>query len=112
MRRDRWAGSTWRFLAHYVKDGAKGRAVTAIALDSRDHPSSEFDELVVDRWLHIEMMDVGYWWMDVGGVTVHVTVDRDGRPKRVRVDGPDDFAEAVELCEYVCVWNGPKVGVA
>ena len=44
---------------------------------------TEFDELVVGRWFHVEAMDATVWWMDVGGVVLNVTVDRDGRPKRV-----------------------------
>lgn len=66
---------------------------------------TEFDELVVGRWIHVEQMGTGYWWMNIGGVTVHVRADRDGRPKHVMVHGPDDYAGAVEGCEYELVWT-------
>lgn len=60
-------------------------------------PGTEFDELVVGRWCHIEQMDAGQWWMDVGGVVLWVDVDRDGRPKRVTVRPPTDPTPG---CEY------------
>jgi hypothetical protein len=64
-------------------------------------PGTEFDELVVGHWIHIEGMDTGYWWMNIGGVTVHVTADRDGHPKRVRVDMPGFYDEPVDGCAYL-----------
>lgn len=60
-------------------------------------PDTEFDELVVDQWLHIEQMDSNYWWMNVGGVTVHVTTTKDGKPKRVSVE----LDNMVDGCEYL-----------
>lgn len=68
---------------------------------------TEFDELVVGRWIHIEQMDSGVWWMNIGGVTVWVRADRDGRPKRVTVYGPADWATPVEGCEYEVNWTDP-----
>jgi hypothetical protein len=66
---------------------------------------TEFDELVVGSWLHIEQMNAATWWMNVGGVTIHVTADVDGRPKTVVVHGPGDYAEAVPGVEYELNWN-------
>jgi hypothetical protein len=66
---------------------------------------TEFDELVVGRWIHLEQMDTGRWWMNVGGVTVNITADRDGRPKVVDVYGPGDYGEAVEGCRYSLAWS-------
>lgn len=68
-------------------------------------PDTEFDELVVGGWLHIEQMDTGKWWMSVGGVTVLVNADRDGKPKRVTVFGPHDYDAPVEGCTYECTWS-------
>lgn len=65
----------------------------------------EFDELVVGSWLHIEQMDTGTWWMNIGGVTVHVTADREGKPKHVTVHGPDDYGAAIEGCKYEIAWS-------
>lgn len=70
-----------------------------------DLSGTEFDELVVGHWLHVEQMDTGFWWMNVGGVTVHVRADRDGRPTHVMVHGPDDYAGAVEGCTYELEWT-------
>lgn len=66
---------------------------------------TEFDELVVGRWIHVEAMDSTVWWMNVGGVTINVTVDRDGRPKVVDVFGPGDYGEPVPGCKYVLTWS-------
>ena len=66
---------------------------------------TEFDELVVGKWIHLEQMDTGKWWMNVGGVTVNVTADRDGRPKCVDVYGPGDYGMPVEGCKYSLMWS-------
>lgn len=71
---------------------------------------SEFDELVVGRWIHLEQMNTGQWWMNVGGVTINVTADRDGRPKMVDVYGPGDYAEPVEGCKYRLDWSAEDEG--
>lgn len=68
-------------------------------------PGTEFDELVVDSWLHVEQMDTGTWWANIGGVTLHVRVDRDGRPKHVTVHGPGDYDYPVEGCGYEIIWS-------
>lgn len=68
--------------------------------ESHEFPDAVFDELAVGRWCHIEQMDTGLWWMNIGGVTVHVKADRDGRPRRVRVDMPGFYDEPVQGCEY------------
>lgn len=70
---------------------------------------TEFDELVVGRWIHLEQMATGSWWMDVGGVTLWIRADRDGRPKRIDVYGPGDYADPVEGCEYSLTWSGDEV---
>jgi hypothetical protein len=81
----RTAGSRWRLLAHERFPGKK--------MSGQAHhieiPGTEFDELAVGRWCHIEQMDVGRWWMNIGGVTLWVDADRDGRAKSVTVFGPD-----------------------
>lgn len=66
---------------------------------------TEFDELVVGRWIHLEQMDAGKWWMNVGGVTIDITADRDGHPIRVLVQGPEDYAGPVDGCTYELIWS-------
>lgn len=114
MTRPRRAGTRWRLLvhewigpqpdgttygdAHHVtnKPGSERRWSVHHELPA----NTEFDELVVDRWLHIEQMDTGKWWMNVGGVVLWVDVDRDGRPKRVTTYGPGEYDDPVPGCTY------------
>lgn len=102
-RRLRRAGMPWRLLAHV----ARPRGENSTRDDRHDIrvAGTEFDELVVGRWLHIEQMGVGNWWMNIGGVTVHVWADRDGRPKEVMVHGPEDYDAPVEGCNYALDWT-------
>jgi hypothetical protein len=96
----RRSGGRWRLLAHDVIPGGGYGAAHGITV-----PGTEFDELVVGKWIHVEQMSAGYWWMNVGGVTVHVRADRDGRPKHVMVHGPGEYDDPVEGCEYELVWR-------
>lgn len=73
MSKPRRRGSPWRVLAQ----GGAERV-------SLECAGTEFDELVVGDWLHIERMSEQEWWMQIGGVVLGVTVLRDKR-KRVRV---------------------------
>ena len=74
--------------------------LTGDPTDSVVLPEAEFDELVVGRWLHIEQVSESTWWMNVAGVTLFVTADRDGRPQRVTLYPPDTYDDAVTGCEY------------
>lgn len=120
-RRLRRPGSPWRLLAHEWTgnqgNGTKygiSHHITDQALRlpesewRQDHliEGTEFDELVVSKWLHVEQMDTGSWWMVVGGVVINVRVGRDGRVKHVLVEGPNDNYGPVEGAEYQLVWNG------
>lgn len=44
---------------------------------------SEVDELVIDKWFHLEAMDTRSYWMSIGGLTVNVEVRKDGTAKHV-----------------------------
>lgn len=46
--------------------------------------------------------------MNIGGVTVWVKADRDGKPIQVDVFGPEDYAGPVEGCKYTCTWTESK----
>ena len=91
MRRLRRAGTPWRVLAHHP-DGTTSH--------DTESDQTEFDELVVGRWLHVEQMDTGSWWADVGGVTLLVRVDRDGRPTHVTTYPAGGYADRVPGCAY------------
>ena len=104
----RRAGSPWRILVHRAGGDRAAFDVTGDAADTTAHtvlPGTEFDELVVGRWIHLEQMDTGVWWCNFAGVTVNVSVDRDGRPKRVDVFGPGDWAEPEKGCAYSVTWS-------
>lgn len=111
----RRSGSPWTLRVHTWTEGMQTPTHTVsnqeVPADGEHHhghllPAAEFDELVVGRWLHVEQMDDHAWWMNIGGVTVHVTADRDGRPTRVSVDGPEDYDAPREGCEYSLNWTG------
>lgn len=95
----RRAGSPWRVLAHGKFDGKYSNEAHNVEI-----PNTEFDELVVGKWIHIEQMDTGKWWMNIGGVTVWVKADRDGNPLSVSVYGPGDYADPVDGCSYSLTW--------
>ena len=130
----RRAGSPWRILVHKrspdpaqyrtydvsndpgkpAKRAETMRALNAIRPDMPDVPDTaectvlegtEFDELVIGEWIHLEQMDTGRWWCNFAGVTINVSVDRDGRPKRVDVYGPGDYAEPEKGCTYEVAWS-------
>jgi hypothetical protein len=99
--------------------GLSGRGFEAGSLITQDvatpdfrkvaTPGVGFDELVVDAWLHVEQQDAHQWWMNIAGVTVHVCVDRDGKPTRVTVDGPDDYDAPVPGCAYELRWSSENL---
>lgn len=96
------AGSRWRLLVH-SDNGRRSHTVTSEPVDGADSlslPGALFDELVVDEWIHIEQMDSRKWWMNIGGVTVWVRTDKQGRPKQVDVYGPGDYADPVDGVRY------------
>ena len=131
MSRPRRAGSRWRILVHEISGERRAHDVTSdprsparhaetlkrLAAMRPDLPpppdltshvvleGTEFDELVIGRWIHLEQMDTGRWWCNFGGVTINITADRDGRPKVVDVSGPGDYGEAVEGCRYSLTWS-------
>lgn len=115
MTRYRRAGAKWRLLVHRMApkgmsdhaysihgyDGLREK-YPRVAADGSAHefPHTEFDELVVGDWIHIEQMDTGFWWMTIAGMVVHVNADRDGRPTRVTVHMPGEWDDPVPGCEY------------
>ena len=92
----------WRILCH-TRDGSSAGTWSAgnhaTENDSHDDvqpQSTEFDELVVGHWLHIEEMDTRVWWIDIGGIVIWVHVRKDGRPKSVFVEQQ----HSVDGCTY------------
>jgi len=108
--RRRLPGTRWRFLAHGAPARRDSMYGPPIELRSDDSRPSVFDEIVVDSWLHVEQQSASQWWMDVAGVTVWITVDRDGRPTRCDVFSPGDYADPVPGCAYRLGWDDPALG--
>lgn len=100
----RLAGHPWRILVH--DQDRKPHDTSSDKL-----PGTEFDELVVGQSIHLEQMDTGRWWMNIGGVTVWLYADEDGKPTAVSVYGPDDYAEPVDGCDYHLTWTSPPAPV-
>lgn len=122
-KRLRRAGSPWRILvhhyigrqpdgimydvSHHVTNQASFGGRTPASEFSKTHliEGTEFDELVVGNWIHVEQMNTTAWWMNIGGVTINLSVDRDGRPRAVDVYGPDDWASAEDGVKYSLTWG-------
>jgi hypothetical protein len=114
-RKLRRAGAQWRALVHEPKGHSfsisHNPSFGGLVEDSDTYrnvtlPGTEFDELVVGHWIHLEQMDTGRWWMNIGGLTVWVTADRDGRPVNVAVYGPGAYAPPEPGCSYSLTWQG------
>lgn len=114
----RRAGAVWRLLAHrHPTDGAGNDFSFHVQSDrvkDRDDTEwssttvlerTELDEVVAGRWLHLEAMDTGVWWMSVGGVVLWVEADRDGNPKSVSVYGPGCYEDPVQGVDYHLTWG-------
>ena len=111
----RCAGGRWRLLVHRrlerkLKNGAlydvshsigSSAGMAGPVLPGREATvleDTEFDELVVGRWLHVEQQDEGCWWLDIGGLIVTIRVGRDGRPRMVtaEVEAADGVTYRIE----------------
>lgn len=112
----RRAGSPWRLLVHGPGPAGVSHHVTnrpsyGSVLPDNEHrethvlEATEFDELAVGRWLHVEQMDAGRWWARIGDVTVQIEVDRDGRPRAIAITGPDTAHASTPECDYRLDWD-------
>jgi hypothetical protein len=85
----------WRVLAHRRLTGQDRLTADEMERTGRSYhagtdslPDTDFDEVVVGQWLHVEWMDADRWWMRVGEVHIWVTVDPSGHARQVEVYGP------------------------
>lgn len=96
-------------ISHHITGNPTFAARNSDGEHSRTHligaGDTEFDELVVGSWLHVEQMDHATWWMSIGGVVVHVTADCDRHPLHVWVCGPGDYDDPVDGCTYELTWT-------
>lgn len=100
MKRRRLAGTSWRVKFDEAPTGRNGMYGPEHHISSADYPPTVFDELVIDRWLHLEQMNTGLWWLSIAGLVVFVRVDRDGRPTRVTAWAPGSYNHALPGVVY------------
>lgn len=109
MAKLRRAGARWRLLVHDINGGQSHHVQSEADPDAEPPdlllPDTELDEVVLGKFLHLEQQDVGRWWLDIGGVTVWVSADREGRPTEVSVYGPGDYADALPGVTYEHTWT-------
>lgn len=122
----RRAGARWRILVHQMLPrGASGSSHHVSSHPDRDGSCDytvdadgqtfhvrhtvldgyDLDEVVVGKFLHLEQMDIGVYWLNIAGVTVWIRADRDARPTAVDVYGPSDYAQPVPGCTYHLTWS-------
>jgi len=70
-------GRRWRLLA-------QGPGRTELYGPDYDRPKNvirsgdEFDEVVVDHWLHVERMDKRDWWASIGDARIWIRIAKNG----------------------------------
>lgn len=62
-------GTKWRFLAQEDEQPFE-------IIDR-----GQFDEFVLDDWLHIEKLDTHHWWIRLGDADINVEIGEDGRAR-------------------------------
>jgi hypothetical protein len=87
----------WRVLAHHRLPGQDRLSATELDATGRSYhagsdslPDTDFDELVVGQWLHVEWMDADRWWVRIGDVAIWITVDPSGDARQVEIYPPRD----------------------
>jgi len=51
---------------------------------------TEFDELVIDEWFHLEMMSDRQYWMRVGALDISIEIGERGQMKSMYVTAEHD----------------------
>ncbi len=112
------ASSRWRVLLHDMRGTTGAGVAPHVQSDQMPVPphsphvrtmvlsNTDLDEVTVGRWMHLEQLDVGQFWLSVAGVVLHVAVDPDGRATSVRVvSASDDEQGVVDGCTYAYGWD-------
>lgn len=93
-------GFDWRILAKVWEDGEITQAISLHSKECKERsdkfqieklnkePSDtpvapencQFDELVIDKWLHLEQMNDNFWWMRLGDCRIEIHLDDAGKP--------------------------------
>jgi len=106
----------WRLLAHHRLPGQErlpATEQTGYHTGSDSLPDTDFDELVVGQWLHVEWMDADRWWMRVGDVVIWITVDPSGDARQVEVytprDPPPGTSHRIDNGDPDLTWHNPDI---
>lgn len=51
------------------------------SIEQKNHKKYYFDELVIDHWFHLEMMNENSYWMRIGDYRVGVKFDKTEEPE-------------------------------
>ena len=70
-------GRKWRTKVDVVDGVNDGEVISAHSTDTAS--PTEFDELAIDDWFHLERMDERFWWARIGDAYLMIAVHPDGR---------------------------------
>ena len=83
-------GYSWRFNAPSNREKSSFRNV-----EGDGH--SYVDELVIDDWFHLEMMDHGSWWLRIGNnLNINISIDIDGNSS-ISIDDYNKRGEVAKM---------------
>lgn len=97
-----WPGYEWRILAHRrTMDRLSYPDKHEVEMRSIDfdHPV-EFDEVVIDHWLHLEQLSDRIWYLRLGVWLMYIRIDGDGRVE-VSMSEDDTQQGLADYCERV-----------
>lgn len=97
-------GSSWRTLVHR-REGERGYGKPIEDDNDRHAAPTEFDELVIDDFLHVEQQDPRNYWMRVGPLRINVTVGERGQARVVSVTEEDDGYLLKDIGPGESVWT-------
>jgi hypothetical protein len=78
-------GSQWRVLLHTLTDEGECGSPIDIRSSQGSQPT-EFDEVVIDEWLHLEQLDSRMWSLRLGPLLITTTVGERGQAREVYVE--------------------------
>jgi hypothetical protein len=92
MSKDKFKpGYKWRILAKnslFKKENSIKALQSEVSFSNFVFPSY-FDELVIDDWLHLEMMDENSYWMRIGNYRIDIKFDRDIKDPIISIEEED-----------------------
>jgi hypothetical protein len=75
-------GYKWRTLAKTENRDVYAENSGSLQRDHKGKKNFYFDELVIDQWFHLEMMDENSYWMRVGEYRIDIKfIDGSDKPE-------------------------------